>query len=114
MPVSTPIEQFSAALQLFRLETFSPGIFSFAEFEFVHDESLIGPVASAAHSLGHPSVPSISLPGDGDEVPMLRAGWKPRCLVAGRKTPGEKVLGSISLWPPAPYWLGRCQYNVTG
>ena len=18
------------------------------------------------------------------------------------------------LWPPAPYWLGRCQYNVTG
>ena len=18
------------------------------------------------------------------------------------------------MWPPAPYWLGRCQYNVTG
>ena len=28
-----------------------------------------------------------------------------------RATPGEEVPGSI---PPAPYWLGRCQYNVTG
>ena len=28
-----------------------------------------------------------------------------------RSTPGEEVPGSIS---PAPYWLGRCQYNVTG
>ena len=27
-----------------------------------------------------------------------------------RSTPGEEVPGSI----PAPYWLGRCQYNVTG
>ena len=31
-----------------------------------------------------------------------------------RATPGEEVTGSIPLWPPAPYWLGRCQYNVTG
>ena len=27
-----------------------------------------------------------------------------------RVTPGEEVLGPF----PAPYWLGRCQYNVTG
>ena len=25
-----------------------------------------------------------------------------------RAIPGEEVL-----WPSAPYWLGRCQYNVT-
>ena len=31
-----------------------------------------------------------------------------------RATPGKEVLGSIPLWLPAPYWLGRCQYNVTG
>ena len=31
-----------------------------------------------------------------------------------RATPGDEALGSIPLWPPAPYWLGRCQYNVTG
>ena len=31
-----------------------------------------------------------------------------------RATPGEEVSGSIPLWPPAFYWLGRCQYNVTG
>ena len=30
-----------------------------------------------------------------------------------RATLGEEVLGSIPLWPPAPYWLGRYQYNVT-
>ena len=30
-----------------------------------------------------------------------------------RATPGEEVLGSIPLWPLTPYWLGRCQYNVT-
>ena len=22
--------------------------------------------------------------------------------------PSEEVLGSIPMWPPAPYWLGRC------
>ena len=31
-----------------------------------------------------------------------------------RATPGEEVPSSIQLWPSAPYWLGRCQYNVTG
>ena len=29
---------------------------------------------------------------------------------AGGATPGEEVPGSI----PAPYWLGRSQYNVIG
>ena len=29
-----------------------------------------------------------------------------------RATSGQEVLGSIPA--PAPYWLGRCQYNVTG
>ena len=29
-----------------------------------------------------------------------------------RTTPIEEV--RYPLWPPAPYWLGRCQYNVTG
>ena len=37
-----------------------------------------------------------------------------------RTTPCVEVLGLISPpptpppWPPATYWLGRCQYNVTG
>ena len=31
-----------------------------------------------------------------------------------RATPGEEVSGLTPLWPSAPYWLGRCQYNVTG
>ena len=31
-----------------------------------------------------------------------------------RMTPGEEVGDRIPLWPSAPYWLGRCQYNVTG
>ena len=31
-----------------------------------------------------------------------------------RATPGEVVPCSIPLWPHAPYWLDRCQYNVTG
>ena len=31
-----------------------------------------------------------------------------------RVTPGEEALGSSPLWPSAPYWLVRCQYNVTG
>ena len=29
-----------------------------------------------------------------------------------RATPGEEV--RFPLWPPAPYWLGRCQHNVIG
>ena len=29
-----------------------------------------------------------------------------------RATPGQEVVGSILVL--APYWLGRCQYNVTG
>ena len=29
-------------------------------------------------------------------------------------TPGEEVLVQFPLWPPAPYWLGRCQYSVIG
>ena len=33
---------------------------------------------------------------------------------AERATPGEEVLVRSPLWPPAPYWLGRCQNNVTG
>ena len=28
-------------------------------------------------------------------------------------TPGEEVFGSIPAAAPAPYCLGRCQYNVT-
>ena len=31
-----------------------------------------------------------------------------------RVTPGEEVPIRFPLWPTAPYWLGRCQYNVTG
>ena len=31
-----------------------------------------------------------------------------------RVTPGEEVPGSIHAVAGAPYWLGRCQYNVTG
>ena len=34
--------------------------------------------------------------------------------LVGGVTPGDEVPGFDSLlWPPAPYWLGRCQY-VTG
>ena len=29
-------------------------------------------------------------------------------------TPGEEVPGSIHAVAVRPYWLGRCQYNVTG
>ena len=32
---------------------------------------------------------------------------------AERATPGEEVVVRSPLWPPAPYWLGRCQHNVT-
>ena len=32
-----------------------------------------------------------------------------------RATPGEEVVGSIpAVGPPITYWLGQCQYNVTG
>ena len=31
-----------------------------------------------------------------------------------RATPGEESCVRSQLWPPAPYWFGRCQYNVTG
>ena len=31
-----------------------------------------------------------------------------------RTTPSEEVLGSIPAAAAAPYWLGRCQYDVTG
>ena len=31
-----------------------------------------------------------------------------------RATPGQEVPVRFPLRPPAPYWLGRCQYNVTG
>ena len=29
-------------------------------------------------------------------------------------TLGQEIPGRSPLWPPAPYWTGRCQYNVTG
>ena len=29
-------------------------------------------------------------------------------------TPVEEVVDSIPAVPPAPHWLGRCQYNVSG
>ena len=31
-----------------------------------------------------------------------------------RATPGDDVVGSIPAVAARPYWLGRCQYNVTG
>ena len=34
--------------------------------------------------------------------------------VVERATPGQEDMGSFALWPHAPYWLGRCEYNVTG
>ena len=31
-----------------------------------------------------------------------------------RSTPGEEVQGLITAVVACSYWLGRCQYNVTG
>ena len=31
-----------------------------------------------------------------------------------RTTPGEEVPGSVPAVADAPYWSGRCRYNVTG
>ena len=45
---------------------------------------------------------------------MLRKAGRGSSVGRERATPGEGVLGSNPLWPPAPYWLGRCQSNVTG
>ena len=33
---------------------------------------------------------------------------------SARLLDGEEVMVWSPLWPPAPYWLGRCQHNVTG
>ena len=47
--------------------------------------------------------PSLEWEGGGGRVAQL----------VEHAVPGEDVPGSIPAVASAPYWLGRCQYNVT-